>query len=299
MQREPPKKAHDAERRHKQLNPVRIQQYTALLLMRQLQVLADEPDVMPVICWMELEERDFVELTAQQQKQLPKAIQVLRVLLQNKPATDAQMRAALIPEKYEEYKRSFDVYVTHVEEEWENRPAEIDEYLRLVKLGDFFNGSADRVARRAAVSKHGKRYAANGRTTSANLRNKAESYYEEALLYLQEECEDAGKSAILQPWFDRDLEFEPSKTTLSIDVVGIPRLRGSRSRYCLDTSRNLWGAQKGKHYRQREVIAETVYSMLFYDTDETSDEDKAALRPTLQELLGKSTDEYELRNLFD
>lgn len=264
---------------------VRVQQHIALLLMRQLQHYANEPDVMPAICWMDLTERDFVTLTVQQQKNLSKAIDVLRVLLKNKPATDAQMRAALTPEKYDEYKRSFDVYATHLEDEWETRPAEIDEYLRLVKLGDFFNGSADRIARRAAVSKHGPRYAANGRTTNVNLRNKAESYYESGLMYLQGECEKPVVAARLQPWFDRDLEFDPSKTTLSIDVVGIPRLRGSRSPHCLDTERNVWGATKGKHYRQREIIAESVYLMLFYDIDETTDREKAVLSNKLQELL--------------
>jgi len=267
--------------------------------MRQLQHYANEPDVMPAICWMDLTERDFATLTEHQQKYLTKAIGVVRVLLKNKPATDAQMRAALTPEKYDEYKRSFDFYATHLEDEWETRPAEIDEYLRLVKLGDFFNGSADRVAKRAAVSKHGPRYAANGRTTNVNLRNKAESYYESGLMYLQGECENPVVAARLQTWFDRDLEFDPSKTTLSIDVVGIPRLRGSRSPHCLDTERNVWGATKGKHYRQREIIAESVYLMLFHDIDETTDEEKAVLSKKLRELLGKSNDEYSLRNLFD
>jgi hypothetical protein len=276
VQRKPSKKAHDAERRRSQLNPIRIQQHTALLLMRQLQALADEPDVMPEICWMDLIERDFVALTEQQQKQLPKAIDVLRVLLQNKPATDAQIRAALTPEKYDEYKRSFGVYATHLEDEWETRPEEIDEYLRLVKLGDFFNGSADRVAKRAAVSKHGVRYAANGRTTSANLRYKAESYYEQALMYLQGKCEKPVVAARLQQWFDRTLEFDPSKTTLSPDVVGVARLRGSRSPHCLDTTRNIWGATKGKHYRQREIIAESVYLILFGEVEYTYPEHKVS-----------------------
>jgi len=264
VQPEPPKKAHaDAERRRKQLNPVRIQQHTALLLMRQLQWCEFDDDTNPAICSMNLQDGEFVELTAAEHKRLTNATAVLRLMLQEKNATDAKIRSALSDTQYAEYKDSFNLYVTHVEEDWEHRPNELDEYIRLVKLGDFFNGAADRVAKRAAVSKHGTRYDSQGRPTSVRLRDKAESFYEEALMYLRGECEDLGKAGMLQRWFDRELEFDLTKTTLSTDVVGIPRLRGSRSAHCLDKSRNIWGAQKSKHYRQRDAVTESVFELLF------------------------------------
>jgi hypothetical protein len=244
---------------------VRVQQYTALLLMQQLQCCEFDSDTNPAICWIDLQEREFIDLTADQQKQLPKAISILRLLLLERNATDAQMHGALDETKYSEYKNSFNYSVSHVEDEWDNRPSEIDEYLRLVKLGDFLNGSADRVARRAAVSAYGKRYDSKGQPTSTRLRNKAEKYYEDALMYLRGECEDLGQAGMLQRWFDRSLDFDMNTTTLSADVVGIPRLRGSTSKHCLDKTRNLWGATKAKHYRQREAITECVYAMLFVD----------------------------------
>jgi hypothetical protein len=205
-------------------------------------------------------------------------------MLQEKNATDVQMRVALGKTKYSDYKNSFNCYITHLEEESKHRPSEIDKYIRLIKLGDFFNGAADRVATRAAVSKHGTRYDSQGRTSSLRLRIKAESYYEEALMYLQGECEDLNKNGTLQRWFDRELEFDPNKTTLSIDVVGIPRLRGSQSKYCLDTTQNIWGARKSKFYRQREAITEAVHAMLFADKEPDKFEVLAA-NTKLQQLL--------------
>ena len=264
MQPEPSKKAHaDVEKRRRSLNTVRIQQHTALLLMRQLQLRDFDSDTNPVICWMNLQDGEFVELATSEQKRLPVAITVLRMLLQEKNATERQLRAALTVEQFAAYKNSFTELYIMPESDWQRRPGEIDDYIQLVKLGDFFNGAADRVARRAATSKHGVRYDSDGKPTSTRLRNKAESYYEEALMYLRGECEDAGKSGKLQPWFDRDLEFDLNKTTLSSDVVGVPRLRGSRSHYCLDKTRNLWGVKKSIYYRQVEAVSEAVYAMLF------------------------------------
>jgi hypothetical protein len=250
---------------HSVKHAVRVLQHTALLLMQQLQACTEEPDAIPAIEWMDLSEREFIELTVQQQQLLPRAIAVLRLLLANKNATVAQMRAALTPEQYAQYVGSFDWQVSHAESEWENRPEEIDHYLRLVKLGDFFNGAADRAAKRAATSRYAKRYGMNGRTSGAKLRDKAESYYEDALLYLRDDCADI--IATLQPWFDRVLDSDPATTKLYEDAAGVPRMRGSRSQHCLDKTRNLWGATKSKHYRQREIIAESVYNMLFAEEE--------------------------------
>lgn len=249
------------ERNKDSYSSVRIDQYTALILMRQLQECTDEPDAIPAITWMNLQEREFVELDVQQHLRLSKSIPVLRLLLTNKNATAEQMRAALTPDQYAQYVASFEFEVSHAESEWENRPAEIDHYLQLVKLGDFFTGAADRAAKRAKTSRSLKRYDSSGRPTSAKLRDKAESHYEDALLYLREDCVDI--IVKLQSWFDRELDFDTETSKFYEDAASVPRLRGSRSKHCLDKSRNLWGSAKQRFYRQREIISESVYEKLF------------------------------------
>lgn len=263
---------------------VRVSQYTALLLMRQLQACTDEVDAIRAIDWMDLSEREFVELALEQQLLLSKAIAVLRILLQNKNASVTQMRAALTPDQYKQYVKSFDSDISHTESEWENRPSEIDEYLRVLKLGDLLNGLSERISGRARYSAKGVRYTSTGATTAAAVWHKAEGYYEDALMYLQGLCESAITAAELQHWFDRELDFNPETGTLSADAVGVPRLRGSNSHNCLDKTRNLWGATKSKYYRQRESISESVYKLLF--VDEESDKFKVATTSTkLQQLL--------------
>jgi len=104
-------------------------------------------------------------------------------------------------------------------------------------------------------------------------------------MYLRGECEDLGQAGMLQRWFDRSLDFDMNTTTLSADVVGIPRLRGSNSKHCLDKTRNLWGATKAKHYRQREAITECVYAMLFNIENKITEEQSIALSEKLRNLL--------------
>lgn len=261
---------------------VRVHQHTALFLMQQLQNCTDEPDAIPAIAWMNLQEREFVELDVQQQLRLSKSISVLRLLLRNKNATAAQMRAALTPEQYAQYVASFEFEVSHAESEWENRPAEIDHYLQLVKLGDFFTGAADRAAKRAKTSRSLKRYDSSGRPASAKLRDKAESYYEDALLYLREDCVDI--IVKLQSWFDRELDFDTKTSKFYEDAASVPRLRGSRSKHCLDKTRNLWGAVKQKFFRQREIISESVYGLLF-DEEEIDDQQQTFISEKLKHLL--------------
>ena len=285
MQRKPPPKVLDAdERKRNQARAVRVEQYTALYLMRQLQACTDEFDAMPAIDWMNLDDREFVKLTEQQQQRLPKANQVLRVLLQNKTATDVQMQRALTAEQHTQYKNSFDFAVSHAEDEWDNRPQELDEYLRLLKLGDLLSGLSERISARARLSAKGIRYNSRGQTTSTSVWHKAEKHYEEALMYLRGECENTVAATQLQKWFDRPLDFDPNTGTLSADAVGVPRLRGSLSHNCLDKTRNIWGSAKRKYYRQRESITESVYAMLFND-DAENEEKNVVVSKKLQELL--------------
>lgn len=281
---EPPKKAHAKDGLRKSLNPVRIQQHTALLLMRQLQACTNEPDAPVAIDYMDLAEREFVELTAEQQQQLPKAVEVLRLMLQDTAASAALMRGALDDAQYAEYENSFDSAVTHIEDMWESRPDELDEYLRLIRLGDLLTGASERISRRARTSARGVKYTGKGHTTATSVWHKAEKYYESALMYLQGECENNITAAQLQPWFDRELDFDPNTGTLSADAVGVPRLCGSRSHHCLDKTRNLWGARKGKFYRQREAVTQAVYAMLFADEEE-SEQDKKVVSEKLEALL--------------
>jgi hypothetical protein len=246
---------------------MRVQQFTALLLMQQLQVSKIDDDTQPAICWMNLKDGEFVDLNLQQNKRLHSAIGILRLMLQERNATDAQMRAALTDAEYSDYKQSFNYSVVHIEEMWMQRPPQINYYLSLLKLGDLFDGNANRIANRAAISKHGVKYDERGQSAAQKMRYKAEHCYEQALEYLACECDDMGNGGMLQQWFDRPLNFDMDTSIFNSDVVSVPRLRGSRSQYCLDKTKTVWGASKSKFYRQREAITNSVFELLFAERE--------------------------------
>lgn len=248
---------------------VRVNQYTALFLMRQLQDNADTSDALPAIVYMDLKDRDFVELTKDDVVRLNNCITVMRELLLDKTASAKQMQSALTADAYAQYQQSFELEVSPYEDQWTNKPYQVTAYLEHISKGDLLAGLAERITSRARYSTKPKQYNSNGVSKSAELWNKAEKYFESALMYLEGECENSATAAELQQWFDRELNFDTETSTLSPSPPGVPRVRGSVSHNCLDKTRNLWGAKKSKHYRQREAICDAVYSLLFVDEVES------------------------------
>jgi hypothetical protein len=103
-----------------------------------------------------------------------------------------------------------------------DKPTAIKEYEDILKQADFANNKADGIKHIGARSK-----IINGVNSRARLRNSAEALYEQALTKLEEviHCDRS-----LEVWFDRQLDFGFG-STLSINVVGIPRVVTSRSEY--------------------------------------------------------------------
>ena len=102
---------------------------------------------------------------------------------------------------------------------FKNKPSAITEYEALIKKADFANNRADGI-KLSARSK----LDFNGNNSKTRLRTDAEKLYEKALERLEELVNE---DSSLREWFDRELDFTTSGT-LSIDVVGMPRVVTSR-----------------------------------------------------------------------
>jgi hypothetical protein len=261
--------------------------------MRQIQRSEFDADTQPLIALMNLQDSEFIELDVKQQQQLHSAIDVLRLMLQERNATDSQMLKALATEQYSEYKNSFNLVVSHLEKVQGSRPSELNEYLRLIGLGDLLTGASERVSARARVSAKGKRYNSKGETTSTSVSYKAESYYESALMYLQGLCENPRTESELQQWLDRYLNFEPEAGVLNADATGVPRLRGSKSVHCLDKTSVEWSATKSKYYRQRDSISTAVIDLLFAGSEESFNNASKNANVELSEKLRKILEKYD------
>ena len=100
-----------------------------------------------------------------------------------------------------------------------NKPSAVKEYEEMIKKADFANNRADGI-KLSARSK----LDFNGNNSKTRLRTDAEKLYEKALERLEELVNE---DSSLREWFDRELDFTTSGT-LSIDVVGMPRVVTSR-----------------------------------------------------------------------
>lgn len=107
--------------------------------------------------------------------------------------------------------------------------------------------------------------------TARKLRYNAESIYEAAAFYLQDQLEHADglTEMCIRAWLDRDFDYSVSGT-ISPDCVGIARIRGTASEHCLDRKKAS-NSEKKQRLQQLQLHAVTVQlQALIYEPDEPS-----------------------------
>ena len=119
--------------------------------------------------------------------------------------------------------------------------------------------------------------------------NKAEELYESALEYLQEQIDvatrDRRQDELLR-WLDRDVNPEPGYAP-DTTAAGVPRIRGSKSKYTLVESDPVVGVRLRKHWRQREALSKAALELLYAEPEEDvlTDQQRQKLREKFNELL--------------
>lgn len=225
-------------------------QHKALFALQNIKHSAStEPDSVCAVFYCDLKDSGFADLDDDGAARLSQCVRVLEKIAAAAVVKDQQLQRALTAEEYSEYRASFDLSVTHTEDEWlQTRPPVLDHYIALVKRGDFYNALADRFARAKRPT-----YDTRGQSGALRMRRKAEAMYEKATESLQAITVGKDDAVEIERWLDRFISWTIGEEP-SIDVVGIPRVRGSKSKHSQANSRPLWGVQRGKFWRQREAI---------------------------------------------
>jgi hypothetical protein len=200
----------------------------------------------------------FAVLDAYAVRRLAQCVRVLTKITRGHLASHKQMQRGLTEEEYEQYRASFNSTVTHYEDEWLNgRPQALDEYTKIIKSGDLYNAMAERLS---AAKK--KKYDTNGQSASLRMRRKAEAAYERALEYLRSLTDGAHDAAEIERWLDRNVSWVAGEEP-SVDAEGVPRVRGSKSKYAQDADRPQWSARDGRLWRQREALTSAVLPLVY------------------------------------
>jgi hypothetical protein len=212
-------------------------------------------------------------------------------IVNNKNVSDRRLQSALTAQQYAEYVESLTTEAHPAEIMYGNgMPSELRDYNAKLHAADFQNNKFEKMS--ALKSTGRKKYSAQSVTAASN---KAESLYEDAMERLGEIWSSATPAELyeLQNWMDREIDIDKGfESTISIDCIGMPRVRGSKSSHAMDS-----GLPKlSKRIKRREcqliAIRAAAYAIAFEPEAEEdgamSAKDADKLRERLKNLLSNN-----------
>jgi hypothetical protein len=215
----------------------------------------------------------------------------MKSIVSNKNVSDRHVQSALTAQQYAEYVESLTTEAHPAEIMYGNgMPSELRDYNAKLHAADFQNNKFEKMSVLKSTGR--KKYSAQSVTAASN---KAESLYEDARERLGEIWSSATPAELyeLQNWMDRDIDFERGAgSTISIDCVGMPRVRGSRSSHAMDS-----GLPKlSKRIKRREcqlIAIRAAACAIAFEPEAEEDgamsaEDADKFRERLKNLLSKN-----------
>jgi hypothetical protein len=169
-------------------------------------------------------------------------------------------------------------------------PNELRGYNTILHAADFQNNKFEKMS---ALKSTGRKNFSAQSITAASI--KAESLYEDALERLGEIWSSATPAELyeLQTWMDREIDFDNGfGMSMSIDCIGMPRVRGSRSSHAMDS-----GLPKlSKRIKRREcqlIAIRAAACAIAFEPEAEEDgamsaEDADKFRERLKNLLSKN-----------
>lgn len=180
----------------------------------------------------------------------------------NKTISLSKFKRALTKQQYESYIESLTKVVEMSEIQYGNgMPDVLHSYIAYVKDADFqFNKFESMSGKRGA----GRAVYKSG--VVKKTEDKAEKLYELALERLAEIYSSASESEKfeLNSWFDREITIERgADMTHTIDCVGVPRVKGSKSINALDTGLPKLSSRLKKRECQLHALLEAAFHITY------------------------------------
>lgn len=249
----------------------------------------DDSQYVHSLYYADLDSEQFTNVCDADIVRLRRITVALKLIVAQRAVPDGRMRSALTAEQYDEYVKSFDWDMSHVEsEEHGDLPWQLVDYLDKVREGDKYT-------RIANMFKNSRKCGLDGKTAFRRYDDKAESCYEDAVMDLcntvdtnplRNPMPDAKVAGDILRWLDRDVSPEPGHGP-DISAAGVPRIRGSKSKYTLVETYPVVGVRLRKHWRQREALSKAALGLLYDEPEEDvlTDEQRQKMRDKFNELL--------------
>ncbi len=250
-----------------------------LFQLRQLKYNAgvDDSDYVHALHYIDLVTDNIADIKTDELARLKYVRTGLSYLLRKRAVPPSMMRKALDAEQHAEYSRSFDTDISHAETEDDGNgdiPYQLVDYMDMVRKGD-------RYTRIANLFKK-KRRVVNGKGKSAYTKydTLAEGCYEEAVMDL---CNMLETDPLKTPYVDNKLIGEvlrwldrPVDTRLGyapdISQEGVPRVKGSRSKFSREWSKPVVGVKLRKYWRQRNALVDAAIPLIYSEKELNDDE---------------------------
>jgi len=239
----------------------------------------------------EMEQQAFRDIQdAQELQKLQRINQQLETILANKNVSDKRLRATLANEEYAEYTASLE-NVSHPTEitYGDGMPSVLHSYTAILRQADFQNSKYEKMNGLKSVGR--KKYSSSSLTV---VSNKAESLYELALERLGEIWSSATPTEQyeLQTWMDREIDFDKGfDSTLTIDCVGIPRVRGSKSNNALDSGLPKLSKRLKRKECQLQALRSAACAIAFVPKQEPEYATNPVLSAKLRALMNRNDDD--------
>ena len=228
----------------------------------------DDSDYIHALHYVELELDNIVDITSDELARLKYIRAGLGYLLRKRAVPPSTIRKALDAEQHAEYVRSFDMDISHVESEGDSSgdmPIVLCDYMDMVRKGDKYSRIANLFKK--------KRHVANqtGKSAYKKYELLAEGCYEEAVCDLCNVLEtDRSKNpnvdlqliSEIERWLDRVVNTNHGCQP-DITQEGVPRIRGSKSKFSQDAQRPVVGERLRKYWRQRNALVDAALPLLY------------------------------------
>lgn len=222
----------------------------------------------------------------QQVQRLTKLLQQLRTA----PVVNQRILRTLTPTQWQQYCESVNQPISSDELlRGDHMPSELLTYQGMIQQADKLNALADAAYKRRQRS---------GNVKSHNkLRTQAEKIYEEACCWLDGELAkaDAMTEMHMRAWLDRDFDYSPAGK-ITIDCVGVARIHGSSSQYCLTDRRDQKSQRQSHQHREQTAAVISALQQLLYEPQQEIPQEYSSNNGNeskLQQLLNNnSNDEF-------
>jgi hypothetical protein len=182
--------------------------------------------------------------------------------INNKTILLSKLKRALTQQQYENYIESLTKVVEMSEVKYGNgMPDVLHSYIAYVKDADFQFNKYESMSGKQSVGRAIYKSGVVGRTEQ-----KAEMLYEKALERLSEiySMASEGEKFELNSWFDREITIERgADMTHTIDCVGVPRVKGSKSINALDTGLPKLSSRLKKRECQLHALVEAAFHITY------------------------------------